>query len=564
METRSKPLLGAALSVLFAAAPAAANAGPAPASHTLPLVLAAGGEATGLVRIVNRSDEAGTVQVEAIDDAGMRFGPVTLDLDAKHAVLLTSHHLQAGAPGRGLPEGVGDGEGHWRLTLTSTLDLETGAYVRAPDALTGMHDLVVEDSVVEVGPGRRYRVPFFNPGSNRSRASRLRIANTSDTPATVEIDAVDDLGQPAKGPVRLTLGPLAARTVTALALETGGAGLDGRLGDGTGKWRLDVSADQPVQVMNLLRSPSGALANLSTTTMPEPDLSLHFVGCAAPQGFHGYLARGAREAGDDLGVDVTYAYPVVRAVADQVRLIDAAIAAGADGIAVCAFASDDEYRDVASRARAAGIVAFGSAAAPPSGSVLRSRDDLFLFRTGADERAAGTLTARRLLDLGVRGRVLILNHLPDDVTCGHRAGGQRDELEKNGVKVSLVEEPDMDAGRQSRALLDQLRDHPDTQAATSVCAAPDPFLSAKAESGRDDLVITGYDLLGETLAAIRDGRQEFAIDQHPFWRGYVPVLLLTHYLRYGLQQANYFLTGPSVVDASNVDQVAALVAQGYR
>ena len=124
-------------------------------------------------------------------------------------------------------------------------------------------------------------------------------------------------------------------------------------------------------------------------------------------------------------------------------------------------------RSVASRARAAGI-AFGSAVAPPSGSVLRSPDDPFLFRTGADERAAGTLTARRLLGMGVRGRVLILNHLPDDVTCGQRADSQRDVLEKSGVKVTLVER-DMNAGQQRQALLDQLRDYPDTEAATSVC-----------------------------------------------------------------------------------------------
>ena len=558
METRSKPLLGAALSVLCAAAPAAGNADPvATTSHTLPLVLAAGGEATGLVRIVNHSHEAGTVRIEAIDDAGVRFGPVTLDLAAKHAVQLTSHHLEAGNADRGLPEGVGDGEGHWRLKLTSALDIEPGAYVRTPSGfLTSMHDLVVEGR-----PGR-WHVPLFNPGSNQSKASLLRIVNTSDTPATVEIDGVDDQGRSAEGRVRLTLEPGAARTVTARALESGEDGLDGRLGDGAGKWRLDVSADQPVQVMNLLRSPAGHLTNLSTTTAPDEDLSIHFVGCAAPEGFHGYLARGAGAAGDDLGVGVTYVYPEVLTPASQVQLIDDAIAAEADGIAVCAYLEDDEYEEVASRARAAGI-AFASAAAPPPGTVLRSPDDIFLFRTGADEREAGILTARRLLSMGVGGRVLVLNHLPDDVTCGHRADSQREVLEKHGVKVAFVQ-GDLDADGQSQALLSQLRRHPDTEAATSVCAAPDPFLSVKAQTGRDDLVITGYDLLGESLAAIRDGRQAFSIDQQQFWRGYVPVMLLAHYIRYGLQQPTHFLTGPTIVDASNVEQVAALVERGYR
>ena len=46
------------------------------------------------------------------------------------------------------------------------------------------------------------------------------------------------------------------------------------------------------------------------------------------------------------------------------------------------------------------------------------------------------------------------------------------------------------------------------------------------------------------LAAIQDGRQAFTIDQQQFWRGYMPVLLLTHYIKYGLIEANYFLTGP--------------------
>ena len=42
----------------------------------------------------------------------------------------------------------------------------------------------------------------------------------------------------------------------------------------------------------------------------------------------------------------------------------------------------------------------------------------------------------------------------------------------------------------------------------------------------------------------------------------MPVLLLTHYLKYGLIEANYFLTGPTIVDKSNIDQVAKLVTAG--
>ena len=65
----------------------------------------------------------------------------------------------------------------------------------------------------------------------------------------------------------------------------------------------------------------------------------------------------------------------------------------------------------------------------------------------------------------------------------------------------------------------------------------DGFLAAKADSGRDDLILTGYDIVAQSLAAIRDGRQAFTIDQQQFWRGYMPVLLLTHNIKYGLSQA---------------------------
>ena len=49
-------------------------------------------------------------------------------------------------------------------------------------------------------------------------------------------------------------------------LEAGGDRLAGRLGNGEGKWRLAVQADQPIAVMSLLETPSGHLTNVSTGT----------------------------------------------------------------------------------------------------------------------------------------------------------------------------------------------------------------------------------------------------------------------------------------------------------
>jgi simple sugar transport system substrate-binding protein len=291
-------------------------------------------------------------------------------------------------------------------------------------------------------------------------------------------------------------------------------------------------------------------------------ISIYFVGCAAPTGFHGYLARGAEEAGKNLGVKVTYIYPDQLTIPNQVQKIEEAIAARASGIAVCAFAEDAAYTDVAARAKEAGI-AFGSAAAPPAGSQVRNPNDFFLFRTGSDERAAGKLTAQTLIKMGVKGRVVVGDQQPGDATCRDRADAEIETLKAASIQADFLELT-MDPGQQSEALFNYLRKNPDTAAATSVCDVIDGFLSAKADSGRDNLVLTGYDIVAQALAAIRDGREAFTIDQQQFWRGYMPVLLLTHYIKYGLVEANYFLTGPTIVDKDNVDRVAKLVEQGYR
>ena len=126
----------------------------------------------GFVRVVNRSEDAGTVSIEAIDDSGERFGPISLSLGAKETAHFNSTDLEQGNASKGLTGGVGDGEGNWRLELSSDLDFEALSYIQTGNGfLTSMHDLVAEES------GRRHRVPMFNPASNLQQQSRLRLIN---------------------------------------------------------------------------------------------------------------------------------------------------------------------------------------------------------------------------------------------------------------------------------------------------------------------------------------------------------------------------------------------------
>ena len=228
-------------------------------THTLPLVLPASDvRPDGLVRIVNRSERAGTVTIHAIDDTGQRFGPVSLSIGAKNAVNFNSAHLENGAESRGLSGGVGDGQGYWRLELDTALDVEALAYVRSADgSLAGVHDVVANQSM-------RHHVLTFNPASNVVKRSELRLLNTSGIDTNVVITGLDDTGaEPPGGDVRLTLPAGEARTLSAQALESGGEGFEGSFGDGAGKWQVFVSAGRPIQVMSLLAS-AGNLSNISS------------------------------------------------------------------------------------------------------------------------------------------------------------------------------------------------------------------------------------------------------------------------------------------------------------
>ena len=245
-----------------------------------------GGGREGLVRVVDfDNSRTAVVRITAIDDTGGRFGPVKLTLQpGEHSarfgtymksVDLSSRDLERGNASKGLPDGIGDGEGNWRLILDPDehppgLPLPDGVnesrfneftplgYVRTPDGfVTAMHDVVPVMHGVHL-------VAFFNPGSNRNKVSLLRLSNIGAAEAEVTISARDDAGACAPGgAVSLTVPAGASRMLGADELEAGGAGFDGSLGDGMGKWRLFVTSSGPIQVMSLLRTRTGHLSGMS-------------------------------------------------------------------------------------------------------------------------------------------------------------------------------------------------------------------------------------------------------------------------------------------------------------
>ena len=228
--------------------------------HVIPLFVpndapstGAAGQQQGFLRIINHSNWAGTVQIYGFDDMGNMMGPATLSLDANQTQHVNSDDVENGNEDKGLSGGIGDGSGNWRLVLSSDeIDIEPLAYVRTKGdgLLISVHDIVS-------GEGMMHRVPIFNPGNNTNQRSSLRVINLGDGMANLTITGVDDGGAAGENSMTATVPANGATSISAADAEDMG------LGDGAGKWSLMVMSDQPIQVMSLMDTPSGHLANLS-------------------------------------------------------------------------------------------------------------------------------------------------------------------------------------------------------------------------------------------------------------------------------------------------------------
>ena len=274
-----------ALCLVLAAALAATSGLGQETRHVVPLFSAAEAPNArqGFVRVVNISDVAGEVSIEAFDDAGVRRGPVTLSLGARQTRHFNSKDLQDGNAEKGLSGGIGaPTEGAWRLTLVTRLEVQVLAYMRTGDGfLTSLHDLAPQRDGT-------HHIATFNPGSNQRQVSKLRLVNPGQEPAAVTIRGVDDEGHQGDEDVVVTVVPGAATTLTAGELEARG------LGTGQGKWRLEITADQPVFAMSLLDSPTGHRTNLST--VPANATTADGVASHRVPLFPPYVAAAASDA----------------------------------------------------------------------------------------------------------------------------------------------------------------------------------------------------------------------------------------------------------------------------
>jgi simple sugar transport system substrate-binding protein len=75
--------------------------------------------------------------------------------------------------------------------------------------------------------------------------------------------------------------------------------------------------------------------------------------------------------------------------------------------------------------------------------------------------------------------------------------------------------------------------------------------------------VYGYDLNAHILGWVADGTIASTVDQQPYLQGYIPVIQLALYCRYGIEPCDMD-AGANLVTKQNVEAVVAHVAAGYR
>ena len=107
--------------------------------------------------------------------------------------------------------------------------------------------------------------------------------------------------------------------------------------------------------------------------------------------------------------------------------------------------------------------------------------------------------------------------------------------------------------------------HPDTNGILTLGPnSAEPTIKLLRDTGETSKYnFITFDLSADISQGIKDGIVESAIDQQPYLQGYLPVIFLTEYKRYGVLPANNVNTGPGFVTKDNIEMVEKLAGE-YR
>ncbi|MCQ9331733.1 substrate-binding domain-containing protein [Corynebacterium phoceense] len=286
-----------------------------------------------------------------------------------------------------------------------------------------------------------------------------------------------------------------------------------------------------------------------------PRLTVAMVSHGAPGDTYWDLVRkGAEDAAQKDNIELRYSSDPQ--APNQANLVQSAIDAGVDGIAVT-MPNAQAIGPVAQKAVDAGIPTVGLNA----GMDEYEKYGMSAF-FGQDESVAGEKAGEKLKGEGAKHTLCVIHEQGNSSQEARCAGVKKG----SGANVELlyVNGQDLTAAQstlQAKLAQDKSIDWVMALQAPVALRAVDAMRDAGSQAK-----IATFDTNAELVGAIQDGTVAWAVDQQPYMQGYMAVDALWLAKRNGstLGGGQPVYTGPSFVDAENVDAIAESAKEGLR
>jgi simple sugar transport system substrate-binding protein len=265
------------------------------------------------------------------------------------------------------------------------------------------------------------------------------------------------------------------------------------------------------------------------------------------------VRNGVETAARETNSEVEYHAPEKFDLGAMSKLIDVAVSSKPDGLIV-------SIPDAAAVGRS---IQAAVAAKIPVISINSGLDVSkklgCLIHIGQEEENAGKAAGERMKQMGVKNAV-ILNQEIGNVALDQRTKGFRDGFEGPFHHVQVLPVT-IDFQQCHDAIGVYLQKNPDLDGVMALGpVAAEPALQLLNELGKiDKIKLCTFDISPPVIEALLKKQMSFAVDQQQWLQGYLPVVFLANYLKYGsIVQNILILTGPSFVTPENVEQVAKL------
>lgn len=318
-----------------------------------------------------------------------------------------------------------------------------------------------------------------------------------------------------------------------------------------------------------LLAAAAAFAVSGYVSTADAGAKIFVIGGKPDDPFWGIVKRGAEDAAkvvEAQGGSVTWLGPqnYDNLGVDAAELIRQAIAQGATGVV-----GPDWVPDAMDPAFKAVVDAKIPLVIYNAGGIEAADRLGALNYVGAVDYKAGVAGGEYVAKAGAKKGVCI-NSLPGAKNIEDYCSGFKEGLEKNGAAYDVIPLPATAEGNVAavaEAFKAYLTAHPDTDAAFTTAnldaIGAAQGIDAAGMSGKVKLCGINFD--EGILNQIKEGKQVCAIDQQGYQQGFYAVSILNGHINYGLSIATReILTGPGVVDASNIDATMSGAKEGTR